>query len=249
MKQAVYSPDNIGHFGLSLKAYAHFTSPIRRYPDLVVHRAIKAIIDRLAQQKSKTGGKSYSVEEVEQLGEQCSMAERRADDATRDVADWLKCEFMQDHVGSVFEGVVVSVTNFGLFVRITEYQIDGLVHITSLGNDFYHFDDTKQCLVGEASGVSYRLGDKVEVKVASVNLDDRKIDLLLEGAGSQERVARKTAKKRSSSKSNKTDSGKKKPGSTTKRKPRTDKPKASTKNSRKKAGPSKSKGRSGKKAK
>ncbi len=249
MKQAVYSPDNIGHFGLSLKAYAHFTSPIRRYPDLVVHRAIKAIIDRLAQQKSKTGGKSYSVEEVEQLGEQCSMAERRADDATRDVADWLKCEFMQDHVGSVFEGVVASVTNFGLFVRITEYQIDGLVHITSLGNDFYHFDDTKQCLVGEASGVSYRLGDKVEVKVASVNLDDRKIDLLIEGAGSQERVARKSTKKRSPGKSSKSDSGKRKPAGTAKRKPRADKPKATTKNGRKKAGPSKSKNRSGKKAK
>lgn len=249
MKQAVYSPDNIGHFGLSLKAYAHFTSPIRRYPDLVVHRAIKAIIDRLAQRKSKTGGKSYSIEEVEQLGEQCSMAERRADDATRDVADWLKCEFMQDHVGSVFEGVVASVTNFGLFVRITEYQIDGLVHITSLGNDYYQFDDTKQCLVGEASGVSYRLGDKVDVKVASVNLDDRKIDLLIEGTGLQERSARKAKKKRSSgrqgnkSKNSKSKEVKGKPAigkknsSTTARKPK----------SKKKAGPSKSKGRTSKK--
>ncbi|WP_412970901.1 ribonuclease R [Glaciecola sp. MF2-115] len=181
MKQAVYSPDNVGHFGLALDAYAHFTSPIRRYPDLVVHRAIKAIIDKQNTRKSKTGGKSYSAEEVEQLGEQCSMAERRADDATRDVSDWLKCEFMQDHVGDVFAGVIASVTNFGLFVRITEFQIDGLVHITSLASDYYHFDDQKQCLIGEASGVMFRLGDEVNIKVAGVNLDERKIDLLIDG--------------------------------------------------------------------
>ncbi len=181
MKQAVYSPDNVGHFGLALEAYAHFTSPIRRYPDLVVHRAIKAIVDKQNDRKSKTGGKAYFAEEVEQLGEQCSMAERRADDATRDVSDWLKCEFMQDHVGDVFPGVIASVTNFGLFVRITEFQIDGLVHITSLASDYYHYDDQKQCLIGESSGLVFRLGDEVKIKVAGVNLDERKIDLLIDG--------------------------------------------------------------------
>ena len=184
MKQAVYSPDNVGHFGLALDAYAHFTSPIRRYPDLVVHRAIKAIVDKQNTRKSRTGGKSYSAEEVEHLGEQCSMAERRADDATRDVSDWLKCEFMQDHVGDVFDGVVASVTNFGLFVRITQFQIDGLVHITSLASDYYHYDDQKQCLLGESSGVSFRLGDEVKIKVAGVKLDERRIDLLIDGMNS-----------------------------------------------------------------
>lgn len=180
MKQAVYEPDNVGHFGLALDAYAHFTSPIRRYPDLVVHRAIKAIVDKAAKRKSKTGGKAYSIEEVEQLGEQCSMTERRADDATRDVADWLKCEFMQDHVGDSFDGVIASVTNFGFFVRLTEFHIDGLVHITSLGNDYYHYDEVKQYLIGENFGTTYRLGDPVRVKVAAVFLDERKIDFLLD---------------------------------------------------------------------
>ena len=180
MKQAVYDCDNIGHFGLALDAYAHFTSPIRRYPDLIVHRAIKSVVAKQAGKRSYSGGKAYTVEEVEQLGEQCSMTERRADDATRDVADWLKCEFMLDHVGDTFAGVIASVTNFGLFIRITEYHIDGLVHITALDNDYYHYDDVKQCLIGESFGRVYRLGDQVEVKVAAVNLDERKIDLLLE---------------------------------------------------------------------
>lgn len=181
MKQAVYEGSNIGHFGLSLDAYAHFTSPIRRYPDLVVHRTIKGIINKQAGKKVCKGAKLYTEEEIDALGEQCSMAERRADDATRDVADWLKCEFMQDHVGDVFDGVVASVTNFGLFVRINDYQIDGLIHITSLSNDYYHFDEVKQCLIGESTGVSYRLGDPLRIKVAAVNLDERKIDLMLDG--------------------------------------------------------------------
>jgi ribonuclease R len=181
MKQAVYDHDNIGHFGLSLEAYAHFTSPIRRYPDLAVHRAIKAILDKQAQRKSKSGGKAYTVEEVEALGEQCSMTERRADDATRDVADWLKCEFMQDHVGDSFDGVIASVTNFGFFVRLTEFHIDGLVHISNLQQDYYIYDEVKQHLIGERMGKVYRLGDQLRVTVASVNLDDRKIDFVLEG--------------------------------------------------------------------
>jgi ribonuclease R len=181
MKQAVYDGANLGHFGLALDAYAHFTSPIRRYPDLIVHRVIKAIINKNSGNKACKGAKFYSEEEIGQLGEQCSTTERRADDATRDVADWLKCEFMQDHVGDVFEGVVASVTNFGLFVRLSDYHIDGLVHITSLASDYYRYDDVKQCLVGESFGLSYRLGDALKVKVAAVNLDERKIDLILDG--------------------------------------------------------------------
>jgi ribonuclease R len=180
MKQAIYDGDNLGHFGLALEAYAHFTSPIRRYPDLVVHRALKGIIAKQKGNNTVSGAKNYTVEEIEQLGEQCSMTERRADDATRDVADWLKCEFMLDHVGDTFEGVVSSVTNFGLFIRLTEYHIDGLVHITSLDDDFYHYDQVKQILAGESGHRQFRLGDTVEVKVAAVNLDERKIDLLLD---------------------------------------------------------------------
>ncbi len=199
MKQAIYDGDNIGHFGLALEAYAHFTSPIRRYPYLVVHRAIKGLLKKLPPKQKVSGAKAYTIEEIEQLGEQCSMTERRADDATRDVADWLKCEFMLDHVGDTFDGVVASVTNFGLFVRLTEYHIDGLVHITSLDDDFYHYDDVKQCLRGEQGHNQYRLGDNLEVKVAAVNLDERKIDLLLDntklrGPGGK-KVAVKTAKK------------------------------------------------------
>lgn len=180
MQQAVYDPDNVGHFGLALEAYAHFTSPIRRYPDLIVHRAIKAILDKQASRKNKTGGKAYSADEAAELGEHCSMAERRADDATRDVSDWLKCEFMQAHVGETFDGVIASVTNFGFFVRLSEFHIDGLVHITTLTNDYYHFDETKQYLIGESGGTVFRLGDQVQVKVVAVNLDERKIDFLID---------------------------------------------------------------------
>jgi ribonuclease R len=209
MKQAVYDHENIGHFGLALDAYAHFTSPIRRYPDLVVHRALKGVIDKQQQRKSKSGGKSYTEDEVEKLGEQCSMTERRADDATRDVSDWLKCEFMLDHVGDVFEGVIASVTNFGFFVRLTEFHIDGLVHITSLEKDYFRYDEVKQHLIGESFGTVYRLGDPVEVKVASVNLDERKIDFLLDGV--EGKNIRKTAG-RKPSRSKKSELGKKSTG-------------------------------------
>lgn len=202
MQQAVYAADNEGHFGLSLDAYAHFTSPIRRYPDLVVHRAIKAILDKQAQRKNKTGGKAYSEEEVAQLGEQCSMTERRADDATRDVSDWLKCEFMQAHVGDTFDGVIASVTSFGFFVRLSEFHIDGLVHITSLKNDYYRFEETKQYLMGESSGIVFRLGDPVQVKVVSVSLDERKIDFILD-MPHLEKAGKKS--RRRSAKSNKSE--------------------------------------------
>jgi ribonuclease R len=174
LKQAVYSPDNVGHFGLALQEYAHFTSPIRRYPDLMVHRAIKHLI---------TGNKRdtwrYSPEEMVQLGEHCSMTSRRADEATRDVSDWLKCEFMQDHVGHDYDGIISGVTGFGLFVELSDIYIEGLVHVTSLKNDYYQFDATGHRLTGERTRKTYRLGDKIRVKVVRVDLDEKKIDLEL----------------------------------------------------------------------
>jgi ribonuclease R len=214
MKQAVYDGENVGHFGLALDAYAHFTSPIRRYPDLVVHRALKAIVAKKNGKQTVSGAKAYSVEEIEQLGEQCSATERRADDATRDVADWLKCEFMLDHVGESFDGVVSSVTNFGLFIRISEYHIDGLVHITSMDDDYYRYDDVKQALVGEQGHHQFRLGDGVTVKVAAVNLDERKIDLVFDKSmklipmEKKSRGAKAKSKSRSRSKSSTTHSEK-----------------------------------------
>ncbi|WP_427838286.1 ribonuclease R [Actinobacillus pleuropneumoniae] len=181
LKQAVYSADNVGHFGLALTEYAHFTSPIRRYPDLLLHRAIKYLIEKgkgNTRHYTDCGGYHYKLDDIDQFGEKCSAAERRADEATREVADWLKCEFMQDHLGEEFEGVISSVTGFGLFVKINELLIDGLVHISTLDNDYYHYDADRQRLVG-GSGVIYRLGDPVKVKVINVNLDDKKIDFAL----------------------------------------------------------------------
>lgn len=200
MKQAIYSADNVGHFGLALERYAHFTSPIRRYPDLLLHRAIKYLIAKkegVAQDRwTTTGGYHYLAEEMDYYGEQCSTTERRADDATRDVADWLKCEYMQDHVGEEMDGVIANVTGFGFFVRLNELHIDGLVHISSLANDYYQFDPIGQRLIGESFGHIYRLGDIVKVKVLSVNLDDRKIDFELIGSNRIVRGKGKTAKKR-----------------------------------------------------
>ena len=185
MRQAVYQSDNLGHFGLALESYSHFTSPIRRYPDLVVHRVIKNILLEQKQgqneNEASVGGYDYKLEEVIELGEHCSMTERRADEATRDVSDWLKCEFMQDHVGESFSGVISTVTNFGMFVRLHDLHIEGLVHITSLGRDYYHYDDVRMCLTGENSGIRYRVGDVVDVQVAAVNLDEKKIDLAIKG--------------------------------------------------------------------
>lgn len=198
MKQAIYQADNSGHFGLALKQYAHFTSPIRRYPDLALHRAIKYLLAKEKGQNrdrwTPTGGYHYSFDDVDVLGESCSMTERRADDATRDVADWLKCEYMQDHVGDEMEGVIANVTGFGFFVRLSELHIDGLVHISNLENDYYRFDPVGQRLIGEASGQIYRLGDKVTIKVMSVNLQDRQIDFEMVGSERKPRRAGKTAK-------------------------------------------------------
>lgn len=200
MKQAVYNADNAGHFGLALKRYAHFTSPIRRYPDLLLHRAIKYLIakqeGRNTDRWTPTGGYHYSFDDMDFYGEQCSMTERRADDATREVNDWLKCEYMQDHVGDELDGVIANVTGFGFFVRLSELHIDGLVHISSLANDYYQFDAVGQRLIGESFGNIYRLGDAVKVKVKAVNLDDRQIDFELVETSRKLRGEGKTAKKR-----------------------------------------------------
>ncbi|EEF16051.1 ribonuclease R [Actinobacillus minor 202] len=198
LKQAIYAPDNIGHFGLALQEYAHFTSPIRRYPDLLLHRAIKYLIEKEKGNKrhyTEGGGYHYSLDDMDQFGDACSATERRADEATREVADWLKCEFMQDHLGEEFEGVISSVTGFGLFVKLNELLIDGLVHISTLENDYYHYDAARQRLVG-GSGVIYRLGDPVKVKVINVNLDDKKIDFALLGNFRKGIAIGKTAKQK-----------------------------------------------------
>ncbi|MSR14693.1 MAG: ribonuclease R [Gammaproteobacteria bacterium] len=169
LKLAVYSPDNVGHFGLALESYVHFTSPIRRYPDLIIHRALKDQIARIPA----------GDEDMHVLGEHCSMTERRADDATRDAIAWLKCEYMLDKVGEQFAGIVSGVTAFGLFVQLDGSFVEGLVHVTGLPEDYYHFDPAGHRMVGRSSGKEFRLGQRLEVIVARVNLDERKIDFSL----------------------------------------------------------------------
>jgi ribonuclease R len=198
LKQAKYEAENKGHFGLAYKAYAHFTSPIRRYPDLLVHRAIRYLIrtgkggdmvtsrgmvaNTLAKM-SKAKTFPYQISDMVALGEHCSLTERRADEATRDVVQWLKCQYMQQHLGDSFSGVIAAVTSFGVFVLIDDLFIEGLVHISSLDSDYYHYDNVRHALVGESSGRQFRLGDAIQVKVAAVHIDDRKIDLAMgEGA-------------------------------------------------------------------
>lgn len=186
LSQAVYSPHNAGHFGLNYEAYTHFTSPIRRYPDLLTHRAIRSVIrsrkktDRVQRAGAGVMPKAsiypYDLAALEHLGQQCSQNERRADEATRDVVSWLKCEFMKDRVGESFDGLVTAVTSFGLFVELTDIYVEGLVHITALPADYYHFDAVHHRLTGERAGKSFRLGDTVRVMVARVDLDERKID-------------------------------------------------------------------------
>lgn len=174
MSQAVYSPETEGHFGLALEAYAHFTSPIRRYPDLLVHRAIRHCLSG-----KKPSEFHYSYPDMVVLGEHCSANERRADEATRDVVTWLKCEYMMDKIGEEFDGVISAVTGFGFFVELQSIYVEGLVHIASLHGDYYEFDAGRHQLYGERTGVRYRLGDLVKVKVVRVNLDDKKIDFEL----------------------------------------------------------------------
>jgi len=226
MSQAVYQPDNDGHFGLAYPAYTHFTSPIRRYPDLMVHRAIRQLVrsdnqdEALLKTIRRAEGASviskkdiypYDMAALLQFGEQCSLTERRADDATRDVMDFLKCEYMREHVGETFDGVISTVTNFGIFVQLDDLYIEGLVHVTNLTSDFYQFDPVRMVLRGERSGRVFRMGDPVEVIVSRVDLDDRKIDFEMLGAGNDGGSGKK-GKPRSSK-------GKRSIGSVRKRKP------------------------------
>jgi ribonuclease R len=169
LRQAVYSPDNVGHFGLAYESYTHFTSPIRRYPDLLVHRAIKAVLK----------GAKYSPGDWHGLGVHCSQTERRADDATRDVESWLKCYYMQDKIGESFSGVISGVTGFGLFVALDGIYVEGLVHISELPSDYFHFDFAKHMLLGERSGKRFRLGDRIRVRLVNVDLESSKIDFVL----------------------------------------------------------------------
>ncbi len=171
LQQAQYRPENVGHFGLAYAAYAHFTSPIRRYPDLLVHRAIKAVLDG---RHYKPAGASW-----DELGAHCSMTERRADEATRDVENWLKCYYMRDKVGETYEGTISGVTGFGMFVTIDALNVDGLVHITELGRDYFHFDAARHALIGERSGRSFQLAGRVRVMVARVDLESTRIDFTL----------------------------------------------------------------------
>jgi ribonuclease R len=170
MKQAVYSPDNLGHFGLAYDAYTHFTSPIRRYPDLLTHRAIKAVLR----------GETYDPKAPwDQLGAQCSATERRADEATRDVTAWLKCYYMKDRLGEEFAGTITGVTGFGIFVTLDEVYVEGLVHISELGQDYFHFDQDKHMIMGERTRKKYQLADRVNIKVVRVDIETSKIDFAL----------------------------------------------------------------------
>jgi ribonuclease R len=169
LRQAIYSPLNEGHFGLAYDSYCHFTSPIRRFPDIIIHRFIKHILR----------GGNATVDGMEQLSvfaDHASMTERRADDATRNVTDWLKCEYMLDKIGHKFQGIISEVTGFGIFVQLNNICVEGLVHVTALKNDYYHFDPVTRCLTGKRTRAMYRLGDEVVVKVARVDLDQKQID-------------------------------------------------------------------------
>ncbi|MDN4054972.1 ribonuclease R [Massilia sp. YIM B02763] len=204
MQQAVYSPDNVGHFGLAYEHYAHFTSPIRRYPDLLTHRAIKAVLKgkkyeptdidlsklnttisnaaRKQAAKDRANGKQKDPKDLtiwDALGVHCSANERRADEASRDVENWLKCFYMKDRLGESFTGVISGVTPFGIFVQLDELYVEGLVHVTGLGQDYFQYDETRHELRGERTGQVYALTGRVTVQVARVDLESRKIDLVL----------------------------------------------------------------------
>lgn len=177
LRQAMYSPDNAGHFGLAYEHYTHFTSPIRRYPDLLVHRAIKAVL---------AGEKYVPTTSWDDIGMHCSGTERRADEATRDVQNWLKCFYMKERIGEVFDGTISAVTAFGIFVALDEVYIEGLVHVSELGEDYFQFDNIKHQMLGERTGQRFRLGDRVRVKLVRADLETNKIDFVLvreDGAG------------------------------------------------------------------
>lgn len=208
LSQAVYSPDNLGHFGLAYPEYVHFTSPIRRYPDLFVHRQIRKIL-RLGSQKTLTEkSRDDQQDALKDIGFHCSMTERRADDATRDAVKWLKCQYLRKHVGEIYEGVISGVTHFGFFVELKTLLVDGLVHVSSLHSEYYYFDATRHCLIGESSHRSFKLGDTVTVRVTRVDVDSRKIDFDLIGqtrkAGQKKMTSQDKIKSQSEAKKKKT---------------------------------------------
>jgi len=172
LRQAMYSPDNVGHFGLSYEHYTHFTSPIRRYPDLLVHRSIKAVLE----------GTRYAPGKWDEIGLHCSMTERRADEATRDVNNWLKCFYMRDRIGEEFAGTIAAVVPFGVFVALDSVYVEGLVHVSELGEDYFQYDNTKHQMLGERSGQRYRLGDRLQVKLVRADLETGRIDFVLAAA-------------------------------------------------------------------
>jgi ribonuclease R len=205
MQQAIYTASNAGHFGLAYDAYTHFTSPIRRYPDLLVHRVIKAVLSGrryhlVANAKTRTpevrkGGKlpqraskplSQEMLLWEAAGGHCSANERRADEASRDVEAWLKCRYMREHLGEEFSGTVSAVAGFGLFVTLDGLYVDGMVHITELGGEYYRFDEARGELRGERTGIRYAVGTRVRVQVSRVDLDGRKIDFRMVREGEAE---------------------------------------------------------------
>jgi ribonuclease R len=214
MQQAIYTPINSGHFGLAYDAYTHFTSPIRRYPDLLVHRVIKAILNkeryqlpvlptpgeaheklarRLAARvappsqkpKPKVAASPREMQAWEAAGMHCSANERRADEASRDVEAWLKCKYMRDHLGEEYAGVVTAATSFGIFVTLDAMYVEGLVHITELGGEYFKFDEARQELRGERTGIRYAIGTRLRVQVSRVDLDGRKIDFRLVREGEE----------------------------------------------------------------
>jgi ribonuclease R len=186
MPQAVYQPGNIGHFGLALEHYAHFTSPIRRYPDLVVHRGIRQVLQAGDPQALVDWHGPFPV-----LGQDCSFRERRADEATRGAVAWLKCYYMQERVGEEFEGLVSGVVDFGLFVQLEGLQVDGLLHVSGLGQDYFTRDRSGYRMVGRSSGRVFKLGDRLRVRVSNVSLDDRRVDFELASAPGEARRPRR----------------------------------------------------------
>lgn len=205
LQQAVYQRANKGHFGLNYKEYAHFTSPIRRYPDLIVHRLIKTVIhSRKKTDKVERFGKSaqkknptYSEEQIDDIGEHSSMAERRADAAVYEVLDWIKCDYLEKHVGDSFEGVITGVTAFGMFVELKDLYIEGLVHVSTLVGEYFNYDAASQCLTGDRTNYRYGLGETVQVQVVKVDPEEGKIDFeLISHQGSATR--RRSTKKRDS---------------------------------------------------
>jgi ribonuclease R len=184
LSQAVYQAENQGHFGLNYAAYAHFTSPIRRYPDLLNHRAIKSVIHSKVssahvERFNGTTGKfqfDYESDEILMIGDHCSMTERRADAAVYEVIDVLKCRYVEHRIGECLDAVITAVTGFGFFVELDGLFVEGLVHVSTLVSDYYNYDAGQQALVGERSGQSYRIGDRVQVQIARVSVDERKID-------------------------------------------------------------------------